>query len=249
MAKKKNENLMDIYEKKGNKFVTFLIALLIIALWLGLFALFIKLDVGGFGSSVMRPIFKDVPIIKEILPEEEAEDDEKYPYKSLAEAINYIKELEKEIKILKDSATVDAEKIADLEAEIQRLKTFEESQLAFEKLKEDFYDEVVFGADALSYEEYKKYYEEINLDYAEVLYKQVLEKYMYDERYKDLADAYTAMKPKKAAAALYEMTGNLEIVVTILQNMEVEPRAEVLGALSDIDAVFCGKITVMLSPK
>ena len=249
MAKKKNENLMDIYEKKGNKFVTFLIALLIIALWLGLFALFIKLDVGGFGSSVMRPIFKDVPIIKEILPEEEAEDDEKYPYKSLAEAINYIKELEKEIKVLKDDATANAEIIADLEAEIKRLKTFEESQLSFEKLKEDFYDEVVFGTDALSYEEYKKYYEEINLDYAEVLYKQVLEKYMYDERYKDLADAYTAMKPKKAAAALYEMTGNLEIVVTILQNMEVEPRAEILGALSDIDAVFCGKITVMLSPK
>ncbi len=249
MAKKKNDNLIDIDEKKGNKFVTFLIALLIIALWLGLFALFIKLDVGGFGSSVMRPIFKDIPIIKEILPDEEAEEEEEYPYKSLAEAINYIKELEKEIKVLKDEAKADDETIADLEAEIQRLKAFEESQLAFEKLKEEFYDEVVFGDEALSYDNYKKYYEEINLDYAEVLYKQVLEKYMYDERYKDLADAYTAMKPKKAAAALYEMTGNLEVVVAILQNMEVEPRAQILGALSDIDAVFCAKITVMLSPQ
>lgn len=250
MAKRKEENLMDIYEKKkGNKFVTFLIAFLIIALWLGLFALFVKLDVGGFGSSVMRPVFKDVPIIKEILPEEEAEEEEKYPYKSLAEAINYIKQLEKEIKVLKDNAAANAELIADLEAEIQRLKAFEESQLAFEKLKEDFYDEVVFGDDALSYDNYKKYYESINPDYAEVLYKQVLEKYMYDERYRDLADAYTAMKPKKAAAALYEMTGNLEVVVSILQNMEVEPRADILGALSDIDPVFCGKITVMLSPK
>lgn len=249
MAKKNNDNLIDIEEKKGNKVVTILIAVLIIVLWLGLFALFIKLDVGGFGSSVMRPIFKDVPIIKEILPDEEAEEDEEYPYKSLAEAINYIKELEKEIKVLKDEADADAETIADLQAEIQRLKAFEESQLEFEKLKEKFYDEVVFGDAALDYEYYKQYYEEINPDYAEVLYKQVLEKYMYDERYKDLADAYTAMKPKKAAAALYEMTGNLEVVVSILQNMEVEPRAEILGALSDIDAVFCAKITVMLSPE
>lgn len=249
MAKKKNDNLIDIEEKKGNKFITFLIAILIIALWLGLFALFIKLDVGGFGSSVMRPIFKDVPIIKEILPDEEVEDGDEYPYKSLAEAINYIKELEKEIKVLKDAGEVNMELIADLEAEIQRLKAFEESQLEFEKIKEEFYDEVVFGTEALDYENYKKYYEEINPDYAEVLYKQVLEKYMYDERYKDLADAYTAMKPKKAAAALYEMTGNLEVVVAILQNMEVEPRAEILGALSDIDAVFCAKITVMLSPE
>ena len=35
MAKNKNNNLIDIDEKKGNKFVTFLIALLIIALCMG----------------------------------------------------------------------------------------------------------------------------------------------------------------------------------------------------------------------
>lgn len=249
MAKKNKKNLVDIDEKKGNPIITAIIAILIIALWLGLFALCIKLDVGGFGSSVMTPLFKNVPVIKEILPEEKVDDSDEYPYKSLAEAINYIKELEKQIKVLKDDASADAETIADLEAEIQRLKAFEESQLEFEKLKEEFYDEVVFGDNALSYEEYKKYYEEINPDYAEVLYKQVLEKYMYDERYADLASVYAEMKPKQAAAALYEMTGNLEVVVAILQNMEVQDRAEILNALSTTDAVFCAKITVMLSPK
>ena len=248
MAKK--DELIDFEEKKGNKFGTFIIATLIIVLWLGMFALCIKLDVGGFGSSVMYPIFKNVPVINKILPDKAVEDGkDEYPYKSLAEAINYIKELEKEIKKLKDEGKADQEKIADLQAEIQRLKAFEESQLLFEKQKEEYYSEVVFGDNAIDYENYKKYYEQINPEYAEVLYKQVLEKYLYDERYKDLADAYATMKPKKAAAALYEMTGNLEVVVTILQNMEVEQRAKVLDALSDIDAVFCAKITVMLSPK
>ena len=71
---------------------------------------------------------------------------------------------------------------------------------------------------------------------------------MYDTRYKELADAYAAMKPKKAAAALYEMTGDLDKVVAILKNMETDQRAAVLNELSDIDAVFCGKITVMLAP-
>lgn len=71
---------------------------------------------------------------------------------------------------------------------------------------------------------------------------------MYDENYKELAKAYSTMKPKKAAAALYEMTGDLDKVVTILQNMDTENRAAILDALSDIDAVFCGKITVMLAP-
>lgn len=252
MAKKDKENIdgIDIEEKKGNKIVTILIAILIIVLWLGLFALFIKLDVGGFGSSVMKPIFKDVPIINKILPDDEiVTQEEEYPYKSLAEAINYIKELEKQIKNLTDSGTADNETIADLRAEIERLKVFEESQLEFEKQKEAYYNEVVFGDSAIDYENYKQYYEEINPEYAEVLYQQVLEKYMYDQRYQDLANAYAAMKPAKAAAALYEMTGNLEIVVTILQNMEVEERAKILDALSDVDAVFCGKITVMLSPE
>ena len=252
MAKKDKENIdgIDIEEKKGNKIVTILIAILIIVLWLGLFALFIKLDVGGFGSSVRKPIFKDVPIINKILPDDEiVTQEEEYPYKSLAEAINYIKELEKQIKNLTDSGTADNETIADLRAEIERLKVFEESQLEFEKQKEAYYNEVVFGDSAIDYENYKQYYEEINPEYAEVLYQQVLEKYMYDQRYQDLANAYAAMKPAKAAAALYEMTGNLEIVVTILQNMEVEERAKILDALSDVDAVFCGKITVMLSPE
>lgn len=252
MAKKDKDNLdgIDIEEKKGNKIITILIAVIIIVLWLGLFALFIKLDVGGFGSSVMKPIFKDVPIINKILPDDEiVTQEEEYPYKSLAEAINYIKELEKKIKTLTDAGTTDSETIADLQAEIERLKVFEESQLEFEKQKEAYYNEVVFGDSAIDYDNYKQYYEEINPEYAEVLYQQVLEKYMYDQRYQDLANAYSAMKPAKAAAALYEMTGNLEIVVTILQNMEVENRAKILDALSDVDAVFCGKITVMLSPE
>lgn len=245
----KNDELIDIEEKKGNKFITVLIALIIIVLWLGMFALCIKLDVGGFGSSVMYPIFKNVPVINKILPDKTVDEEEEYPYNSLAEAINYIKDLEREIKDLKDAATVDAEKIADLQAEIDRLKAFEESQLAFEKQKEQYYNEVVFGDNAIDYEYYKQYYEQISPEYAEVLYKQVLEKYLYDERYKDLADAYATMKPKKAAAALYEMTGNLETVVAILQNMEMEARAKILDALSDTDAVFCAKITVMLSPQ
>ena len=44
------------------------------------------------------------------------------------------------------------------------------------------------------------------------------------------------------------MTGNLDVVVAVLQNMDTEDRAAILNALSDVDAVFCAKITVMLAP-
>jgi flagellar motility protein MotE (MotC chaperone) len=238
----------DVETKKGGKFSTILIGVAFLVVWLGIFCVLIKLDVGGFGSSVMRPIFKDVPIISAILPDDPNEGTDGYPYKSLADAITYIKELEKELQTADDTITSDNETIAELKSEVERLSNFETDRDAFEKVKEQFYDEVVFGDDALPYDNYKFYYESINPDYAETLYKQVLEKYMYDENYKELANAYSSMKPKKAAASIYEMTGDLDTVVSILENMDTDKRAAILDALSDIDAVFCGKITVLLAP-
>ena len=252
--KKKGETVLEdgtVVEEKGGKLSSILIGIIIVIVWLAILCALIKFDVGGFGSSVMYPIFKDVPVINKILPdvsETDEEDTEKYPYKSLADAIKYIKELEVEIQEDSDKIAKYEETIADLNAEIQRLKRFEMEQEAFNRLKEQFYNEVVFGENALDYEYYKQYYESIDPEYAEKLYKQVVAEYLKDQRYKELADAYATMKPKKAAAALYEMTGDLDKVVAILQCMEVEPRAAILDALSDIDAVFCGKITVLLAP-
>lgn len=251
MPRKKENQGDEIKEEKGSRLSSILIGIIIVLVWLAIIAALIKFDVGGFGSSVMYPIFKDVPVIRAILPdvdETSEEDTEKYPYKSLADAIKYIKELEVEIQNDKDKIAEQESTIAQLQAEIDRLKQFEISQEEFQKLKEQFYDEVVFGDNAIDYEYYKQYYEAIDPEYAEKLYKQVLAQYLKDESYQALADAYAEMKPKKAAATLYEMTGNLEVVVAILQCMEVENRAAILNALSDIDPVFCGKVTVLLAP-
>ena len=49
-------------------------------------------------------------------------------YKTLAEAIERIKELEKEIEQYKTSGSNTDEQIAQLQAEISRLKVYEENQ-------------------------------------------------------------------------------------------------------------------------
>ena len=67
--KEKNKNAEENEETEGgNKAVLVLVTLLIIVIWLGIIALLIKADVGGFGSSVLQPILKDVPVINKILP-------------------------------------------------------------------------------------------------------------------------------------------------------------------------------------
>ena len=50
------DNNVEVEEKKGGKLVGFLITILIILIWLGIFVALIKLDVGGFGSSVIKRI-------------------------------------------------------------------------------------------------------------------------------------------------------------------------------------------------
>ncbi len=235
--------------KKKSKAASIGLVLLIILVWLGIFAALVKLDVGGFGSTVMSPILKDIPIVNSILPNtDDASDVTNYPYKSLGEAITYIKELEVQQQDYEKSIAELKEKVADLQSENTRLQAFEDDQTNFNSLKSKFYEEVVFGEKALSYDEYKKYYESIDPANAEKLYQQVLEKYMVDEQYTELANAYSQMKPKKAAAALYEMTGNLDTVVTILKSMDSKKRALILDALSDIDSVYCAKVTVLLAP-
>ena len=45
---------------EGGGISTFLITVIIIVIWLAILILLIKLDVGGFGSNVLKPILKGV---------------------------------------------------------------------------------------------------------------------------------------------------------------------------------------------
>lgn len=252
MAKKNKKTEidgLDTEEKKKSKFVSVAITMLIILIWLGIFMVLIKLDVGGFGSSVLRPVFKDVPVINKILPE--ATDEQlatEYPYKSLGEAIAYIKELELQLQTYQDTDTDDKATIEDLETEVARLSIFEADQTAFETIRQQFYDEVVFGTSAIDYANYKQYYESIDPETAAILYKQVVEQMQKDELYVDFAKTYSTMKPAQAASIFAEMTGDLETVVGILNAMSASNRGAIMGALVGIDPVFAAKVTKLLEP-
>ena len=55
-------------EEESNGLVTFGATLLIVVLWLAVICVIVKLDIGGFGSKIMTPLLKDVPVINRILP-------------------------------------------------------------------------------------------------------------------------------------------------------------------------------------
>lgn len=255
--KKKNSDNIDSLglgtdgEKKENKVVSTAITIVIVLIWLGIIAILIKLDVGGFGSNVLTPVLKNVPIINKILPdstEPSEEDGASYSYKSLADAISYIKELEVQLANEQESVENLTGKNNELQKEVDRLKRFEENQEEFQTLKSKFYNEVVFGKDALDYENYIQYYQSIDPEHAEELLKEAADRYAYNQAYAEQADAYARMDPKAAAAVFVEMSGDLDIVVELLKCMKVADRAEVLAAISDTDANYAAKITKLIVP-
>lgn len=238
-------------EDEGGSLSIVLITFFIVLIWLSILGLLIKLDVGGFGSSVLRPILKDVPVINKILPdasdEDVAEDSE---FKTLEEALAEIDRLNNEIEQLKlsgesvDTADKDNQ-IQMLQEEVKRLQTFEDNQIEFQKIKTEFYEEVVFAENAPDISEYKAYYESIDPATAEYLYKQVVQQIEEDDLLDDYVRAYSQMKPKQAAAIFEQMPDNLDLTAKILKAMDPDDRAKILGVM---DAVLASQITKLMDP-
>ena len=236
-------------ESSGSVFaVTFVIVLI----WVAILCLIVKLDFGGFGSNVLTPILKDVPVLNLILPANtdvavDEETSESYGgYDNLKDAVAYIKELELELERAQSAESTSTDEVAQLKAEVERLKTFEDRQAEFQRIKTEFYEEVVYSEKGPGIEEYKKYYEEMDPATAEYLYKQVIQQIEESDEIKDYAKAYSAMKPKEAAAIFEAMTDNLDLAARILNVMEAEDRGKILGVM---DPEIASRLTKIMDPE
>ena len=229
----------DDNDSASGKIVLVLATIFIIVIWLGIFAILIKADVGGFGSTFLTPVLKDVPVINKILPD--TGDDyattesssENSGYKNVDEAVARIKELEKELDEANTKSQSDAQTINDLNAQVQDLSKYKDEQDKFEEEKEKYDEEVVFSDKAPDIKEYKDYYESIDPANAE------------DDQIKDYAQTYSKMKPKEAAAIFDSMTDNFELVAKILNAMDTQSRGNILGKMDSNNAA---KVTKIMNP-
>lgn len=237
-------------EEETGGFSAFLLTVFIVIIWIAILCVVIKLDVGGFGSDVLAPVLKDIPVVNKILPVgtvTEVEDGGAYGgYSSIEEAVNQIHVLEAELENLKSNNTTDSAKIAELEAEIERLKTFEANQVEFQRIKTEFYEEVVYAENGPGAEEYQKYYEAMDPTTAEYLYKQVIQQMEESAEIEAYARAYSEMKPDAAAKIFEAMTDDLDLVSRILSVMTAEERGDILAAM---DPTIAAKLTKIMDPE
>lgn len=251
-GKEKKERIEKDGEGIGSKILSAIFVFLIILVWLIIIIALVKFDVGEFGSSVLRPILKDIPVVNLILPEPSEEELEKEAEEAgeenqiatLSQAKDMIAQLEEENQKLSKNNKSYKEQISDLEKQIERLQVFEEAQNEFQLLKEEFYNEIVYGENAPDADTYIKWYESIDAAHAEAIYRQLLLNESADSELKDLAKTYENMKPAEAAEVL-EAMGNLDTVAEILKAMKAESRAKIMN---EMDSGFAANITKKLMP-
>ena len=230
----------------------FAVTFVIVLVWIAILCLVVKLDFGGFGSNILTPVLKNVPVLNMILPKnrevvvEEGESDEYGGYTNLREAVDYIKELELELERAQSAQTDSSGEADQLKAEVERLKTFEDSQVEFQRIKTEFYEEVVYAENGPGIEAYRKYYEEMDPATAEYLYKQVVVQLEESNEIKEYAQAYSSMKAKEAAGIFEAMTDNLDLVARILGAMDADSRGKILGVM---DPEVAARITKLMDPE
>jgi len=245
---KREDALAD--EDDGNGLLTFGATILIVALWLAVICVIIKLDIGGFGSNVLTPILKDVPVVNAILPGNsltETTDGESYGgYTNLKDAVAQIKALELEIEKLQSENAVKSEDLDSLKAEVLRLKEFEEKQVEFQRIRTEFYEEVVYSDKGPGEEAFQEYYETMDPTTAEYIYKQVVTQLEENQEVLDYAATFSSMKPKQAAGIIEEMTDNLNLAARILKTMSAEERGNIMGVM---DPEVAARLTKIMDPE
>lgn len=236
----------------GGGFAAFMATTLIVIVWLAVIAVIIKLDVGGFGSNVLTPVLKDVPVLNKILPNShmlETTNPEEYGgYSNLKDAVAQIRLLESELERVNIDNQNKSLELQDLKAEVERLKAFEEKQADFQRIMTEFYEEVVYSEKGPGAEAFQKYFESMDPATAEYIYRQVTTQMEEDAEVKKYAAAYgsSAMKPKQAAGIFESMTDNLELAAKILNAMSADDRGSILGVM---DPAIAAKLTKIMDPE
>ena len=246
---KKNKKGEKDEDSKGSGIAVVLAGIIILIVWLGIIALLIHMDVGGIGTMV-SPYLKKIPVVKNILPASASGDatsteNDPYAFSSMQEAVARVKELEKQVAKQKKQLAAAENDSADLAQLKKQLKKYQDNEKKFEKEKADFYEQVVYADNAPDISNYKTYYEEIEPETAEKLYKQVISDLQTDSKLSDYAAAYSAMKPKEAAAIFDTMTNNLKLVGKILWTMKKDDRGAILGKM---DPDTAAAVTKLMEP-
>lgn len=220
-----DEDIENQPNKKRGRLFKLIIAGIIFIIILSISVAILGFNLGNIRDKYLRPGLERIPIINNLLPPLEEEQIQEQPVDEKQQTI--------------DSLTAEIE---ELNKEISRLKEFEQAQLEFKAEKEEF-DKMIALNDPKAY---SNFYETISPENAEELYKQAINQEVVDKEFKDYIQTFENMKKDAAATILEELIiTDMDLVITILNNLSSKKRSEILSAMDPQNAASCSRL---LSP-
>lgn len=237
-------------EGESNGLVTFLATIVIVALWIAVICIVVKMDVGGFGSTVLAPVLGDVPVVNKILPAgsvtQTTSPGSYGGYSSLQDAVDQIRSLELQLEQARNESAAKDERLTLLQEEVARLQEFYDMQVEFDRIRNEFYEEVVYAEKGPGPEEYQKYYETMNPTMAEYVYRQVVSDLQESAEIQDYASSFSSMDAASAAKIMEQMPNDLKLCARILRVLSAEQRGQILAAMSP---EFAAKVVKIMDPQ
>lgn len=235
---------------ESNGLVTFLATIVIVALWIAVICIVVKMDVGGFGSTVLAPVLGNVPVVNKILPAgsvtQTTSPDSYGGYSSLPDAVDQIRSLELQLEQARNESAAKDERLTALLEEVNRLQEFYNMQVEFDRIRNEFYEEVVYAEKGPGPEEYQKYYETMNPTIAEHVYRQVVSDLQESAEIQDYASSFSSMDAASAAKIMEQMPNDLKLCARILRVLSAEQRGQILAAMSP---EFAAKVVKIMDPQ
>jgi len=231
-------------EEKKSILSRVIILLIMAFVIMGIVAIF-YFNVGNIKEKVINPTLKKIPIINNLVNIKEEVKTE-YEDVSREELIINVKNLNEQLESNQkeiDELNIQSDNYL---MEIERLKKFEDEYTSFLKDKEEFDKYIATSDKSPSLEVFVDYYNKIYPKNADKIYREVILEIADNENLKKYADTYQQMDSINAAAILTELSvTDMELAITILNNVDSNKRSEILGSMS---AKIASRITKRMAP-
>lgn len=247
-------------EKPGGillSIVVILLALLVVAVvTIGVFYFAVKNNVNGFAHTV-KPQIENHPLLKFALPDEMRAEEEKPENLTEKQLLKKYDEYRVKVAELNESlsaanATIeqmqnDARSDQELEAVTEEnrrlLESIKAEQMALEEEQKILADLMVKG----DTEGFKEYFQNINKETAEIIYKEVVIREALNAEKVESAKPFSLMEPINAAGVLKELfIQDQSSALDIFEGLK--PNASAL-ILEKMDAKTAAEITKLLSAR
>jgi flagellar basal body-associated protein FliL len=242
---KKNDNPSRDADEKGGKGLAIAIVMFI-AVLLGAFSYVLIFNGFGLRDKYLSGIISRTPFLNTIIQIPSDEEEEVEPPVDVDALYAEIEELSELTAEQNDEIERLRRQNEGLRTELSHYDEFDEMVSQFRRDKEDFDNEVVFGEHS-NYADFVRWFEQMNPETAELLYKDAVGMVADDERVRHYMGMMRSMGAKDKAAIFVQLmsTNDNMLVVELLLRHSAADAGEILGQMPVQQA---GALMVLMEP-